>query len=651
MPPLSSSGVSPDLWTAWELTRRIAVRLYVQKARVDADGRVHAGSANNYPDRHALSPICPETPWYIHLADDRGLFRILCFDFDGKDKGGHSSPELVEAAADQTEELCGVLTQLGIPHVLCESSSSGGRHVWVALAEHAPVEVTRVLAEAAGANYPQLDHGMLSNRVTGGARPPLSPHRNGSYSRVLAGDVAVLTDPTTTLEQLRALTEQLQQLAPPARAELSIANGPAVASHRPHRELPEWGARHMATAGGGSNPSRTAYNALIAAASAGWTYADVVRAAETAPGLEHFRSRNNGHGKRTKRSRAQMHDRLEKQWAKAQVKAAAHVPLPAPREPKSLGALPELVEAARAILAAFDADPKRWGSTLGRVRERSTIASLAYLTLMTGKRDVAAAVRDLGPIGGGSKSATGEALDRLAKAGLIAQTRATSGPNASEWRLTPHYDGTSDTTRTHPKNQNTRPPAEILMEQRVLLNRFEELLTDQRHDIFSYEGLGHFAGIVYAFLQENTGYTVSQLVLKLGMRHRHVVASLSRLRKHRLVVHAGAGWARSRRDARAQIARRLGVRGILSARAQTYQVDREVWEWWQAEYATMTSAPRYRPPRRHVTSRPLYDAQNGAEMVWPRYPRDRDGLGDHVRAREHVRAGHLSPTSRIQLAA
>lgn len=651
----SVSGVSPQMRTAWELTRRIAVRPYVKKSAAEADGRVHAGSANNYPLTHALSPLCPETPWYIHLTDTAGRFRLLCFDFDGKDNAGHSSPELVDLAVDEAEALSLELQRLAIAHVLCESSSSGGRHIWVALVDGVDVDVTRALGIAAKANYRQLDHGMLSNGVrggvpTGGARPPLSPHRNGSTSRVLRGDVDALATPSTTLQQLLQLTEQLTLQAPPVRPELSIANGPADSGHRSHRELAAWGARHMATTGGGSNPSWTGWMCLLAAADAGWSFNDVARAAATAPGMETYRTKNNGTSGRVPRGRAQMHARLESQWAKATAAAALRAPLPPREDNRDLRDLAELVAGARAVLESFRISPGRWGATLGRASERSTLAALTYLTLLTGKRVVAAAGRDLGPMGAVGKTTAARALRALQEAGAVELVRAHSGMNASEWRLGPAFSTAHDRTRTQPV-PNAAPPAELFNERRVLLDALERELTDTRHDLFTYAGLGHFAGKVYAQLQPGRHATLDDVARQLGMTSRHVIASLSLLRKHRLIVKVRDGWARARRDLRAAAARLLDVAGILAARAETYQVDRELWSWWQAEYATMTATPRSRPRRPHVSSRPLFDAPAATERVWPRYPRDRDGMADHRTARQHVRDGHLSPTSRIQLAA
>jgi hypothetical protein len=642
------SGVSSFRWTPWEYTRHIAVRDHVRKAAGEADGRVRANSANNYPLHHQLGPESPETPWYIHLADLAGLFRLLCFDFDGK-TAGRVDPDLMAEAADQCDSLSQLLDELAIAHLVCESSATGGRHLWIALLDGATVSVTSMLADQAAANYPRLDHGMLRNASTGGARPPLSPHRDGSSSRALRGSLDTLLVPSTTTAQLQRLTQALAERRPASRPELTVPTGAPVASHRPHRELSRWGQAHMATANGGSNPSWTGFMCLLAAASAGWSLPDVKQAAQTAPGMEHYRTRNAGDGRRRRRSTSEAHARLERQWAKALNISAVQRPLPAYRPDQDLTELRSIVADVQAMLTSFRVSPGRWGAQLGRVSERSVLTSVAYLTLQTGKRAVGASVRDLALMAAVSSSTAAAALRRLQAAGAVVAAVGSNGGNATEWRLSLDFSTASDLTRTQPPD-NTAPPSGLFAERRSLIAMLEEQLTAARHDLFTYQGLGHFAGKLYAHLAESTGAHVDDLRRALGMQTRHVITALSRLRSVRLVVRRPGGWARSRTDLRDKGAKILGVAGILERRRHRFVVDREVWAWWQAEYATMTSSPRVRPRRPHVTSRPLFSAEKSlGERVWPRYPRRSDGQADHREARWHVEAGHLAPTSRIQL--
>ena len=298
----------------------------------DAYGRL---DENAYPSVHRVGPHSPATPWAMNLADEHGFFRVLCFDFDGKIKG-EVDDDLMEQAQDQCDALSGMLDNLSIAHVVCQSSGTGGRHIWVTLRDGAAAERIKALSGAAENNFHTLDHGMLNNKVTGSARPPLSPHRDGSSSTVLWGDLDALTANTTTLDDLDALTAALNKRKPALRAADSAPTGQVSEHHRAHRTLSRAGAAHMATIGGGSNPSWTGFACLLSAANAGWTLGDVEHAAKSAPGMEHYRTKNNGRGSRHTRSTGEARARLERQWAKALEYAAVQRPLPASREPADL---------------------------------------------------------------------------------------------------------------------------------------------------------------------------------------------------------------------------------------------------------------------------------------------------------------------------
>jgi DNA-binding transcriptional ArsR family regulator len=183
----------------------------------------------------------------------------------------------------------------------------------------------------------------------------------------------------------------------------------------------------------------------------------------------------------------------------------------------------------------------------------------------------------------------------------------------------------------------------------ALVRTIENDLTDQRHDLFTRAGLGHLAGRLYALLREHSALTIDSAARLLGVSPRHTTTILSRLRRHRVVIRHAQGWAMSRRDLRTQAARVLGVAGVLEARRALYRAERVVWEWWLAEYATMTSTPRQRPRRPHVLSRPLFEASAQGERVWPRYPRLSDGRANHREARGYVDEGVLYPENRWQL--
>ncbi|WP_228512741.1 hypothetical protein [Clavibacter sp. VKM Ac-2872] len=606
----------------------------------DAYGRL---DSNSYPRLHSLGPDAPTTPWAIRLADTAGRYRLLCFDFDGKDSTG-VVPELMEQAQDQAAVLSRTLDELAIAHVVCRSSGAGGRHVWVAVDGGAGAAQIGALATAARANFSTLDHGMLRNPAEGAARPPLSPHRDGTSSRVLAGDVAALLAPSTTTADLDALTALLTDRMPTRGAE-SGPSGPVDARHQAHRTLSRAGTAHMGTIDGGGNPSWTGFMCLLSAANAGWTFTDVEHAARTAPGMEHYRTKNTGRGARKKRSSAEARERLERQWAKAQQYAAVQRPLPR-REPQDLSELQAIVADVDAILTSFRVTPGRWGRSEADFSRRSILTALVYLTLQTGKRTVAASIRDLALMSGLGRTTAADALHALQETGFITRVTVADAGNAAEWRVTWRLSTGQGPVRSQPLD-NPRPPSELFAHRGELVARLERELTDQRHDLFTRSGLGHLAGRLYATLGQHASLTVNSAARILGVSTRHMASILGRLRRHRLIKTHPEGWARAVRDLRDTAARTLDVLGILADRAHRYHAEREVWAWWNAELTTMHTTPRARPRRPAVSSRPLFAAPGGGERVWPRYPRTAM-RGDHRAARKLVLDGALDPEARWQ---
>jgi len=610
----------------------------------DAYGRLES---NEYPLLHQVGPVEPSTPWAIRLTNAAGRYRLLCFDFDGKDAHG-PSPELTEQAVDDCDQLSHLLDEHQVDHVVCESSSSGGRHLWIALAgDGASAADVAALARAARAVLRTLDHGMLCNPAEGSARPPLAPHRDGSSSRVLRGGTQTLTSPRTDAAALAAVTRAFVELRPATRAYETIPAGTVDAGHRAHRALSRAGEAHMATQAGGANPSWTGFMCLLSAAVAGWDITDVRRASKTAPGMEHYRTKNSGRGTRRPRSSDEAEARLDRQWQRAQQYAALYDRLPAKSEPQDLSALDTVVEAVETTLQRVKATPGRWRSEAGQSRQ-SILRAIAYLTLQTGKPVVAASIRDLALMTGLGRTTAADALWALVNANLLEHVTTADAGNASEWRLASRLSTADGTVRSQPLN-NPRPPDELFGRRAVLVSTLEHDLGDIRHDLFTRAGIGHLAGRVYAQLRNGASTTVDQAARELGITTRHAATILSRLRRHRLIIAAGTAWTQSRRDLRNAAARTLGVAGYLERRAERYAAERETWAWWQAETVTMATKPQQRPRRPHASSRPLFvDTAAPGERVWPRYPRSADRRGDHRAARDLILQGALRPEARWQ---
>ena len=632
-------GVSSGTPSPWELTRRLSPRAHVGVMVRDAYGRIEE---NSYPRTHLVGPVGPDAPWLVRLADESGSFRLLCFDFDGKDAGGVSA-DLMEQAVDDCDALSGVLSAAGVAHVVCQSSGTGGRHVWVGLTG-CPSPTVGLLARAARANYSTLDHGMLLNARTGGARPPMSPHRDGSSSVVLRGSVDALLAPSTSTADLEAVTAVLDASRPAVRRSESGPSGPVDARYRARRPLSKSGLAHMGTVRGGSNPSWTGFMCLLSAAVAGWTLAEVAAEVPSAPGLEHYRTKNTSRGTRKPRNPQEAAARLERQWGKAVQYAALHAPLGADRAPQDLTELHGIVEATGALLRGFQVSPGRWGYSEKGVHQRTVLTCVAYLSLATGKRIVAASIRDVALMCGLGRTTVAHALTALAADGWLVRVLAADGGNAAEWQLAPRLFTVSDTVRSQPLH-NPRPPADLFNLRQEYVTVLEAQVTDGRHDVFTRRGLGHLAGQLYALLPRHGVLTVEAAARVLGIGRRHMTEIVSRLRTHRLISPDKDGWIRARRDYRDRAAKITGAAGTLLLRGERYQVEREIWAWWQAELQQMTARPEKRSRRPYVSARTLQFAEQPGERQWPRYPRATNGLGDHREARYWADSGMLSPGS------
>lgn len=607
---------------AWELARRMARRSYVQAMRREAGGAL---VANTYPARFYLGPKAPTTPYYVHLADEAGLYWYAAFDIDAK------TPEAFEQAREDLAVLVRLLTELDIPHVVCRSSTHGGFHVWVHV-DGAELAVMDALATAAAAVLVQLDHGMLHNPATGGVRPPGSPHRNGGRSTVLAGDTSVLLTNPTPVAKLDDLTSAFQALRPALNPRHSAPSGAVDERWKAGRDLPRWGLAHMATIGGGQNPSWTGWMCLRAAAVAGWSLDDVRAAARTAPGMETYRTRPHG-AERRRLSDDAAARRLERQWEKARASVATYEAIP--RTETAATDLTELSLIVRTVQAMTDrlaASPGRWAASEHGLTDARVLAALGWLTLHTGKRTVHAAKRAVAELTGLADTTVFDSLTRLHKAELIQRVSYGDQANAAEYRLGRVFSTPWPQVRPQP-NRNTRPPGQIFDQRAVLVRELTDRIEAGRHDAFTRDGLGPRARRAFESLT-NEGQDIHQLSARSGVPTGRLSASLQRLKRHGLAVQRMGSWRRPLKDRRHTAARRLGVAGVLEARTLRRQRERELWKWFLADLAHRQSRgvkPR-RPPE--ATQRVIFrpSDERGGEEAWPRYPRDAADRGDHRRA-------------------
>jgi DNA-binding MarR family transcriptional regulator len=628
--------------SAWDLTRAIAPRRYVNRMIAEADGTIRS---NSYPSKFPTAGYTPpSTPWTIDLTDHDGRFWFAAFDLDAK------TPEDFDQAAEDLGVLVRILRDAALPHVVCRSSPTGGFHVWVPLAGVDKATMVQ-LAAAAKAVLPSLDHGLLCNDRTGAVRPPLTPHARGGASEVMAGadDVTVLRTPTVTAGDLLRVTAAFREIRPTADPADSSPTGPIDARHHAHRALPAWGEAHMATVAGGRDPSRTGYLCLLAAAVSGWTLTDVDHAARTAPGMEHYRTRNRPTGGREPRQRAEAAARLERQWAKAQDRAVLYRYAPEERAQRDLTELAGIVDVVEAMLQAFTASPGRWTRTEADLHDSTVLTYLAWLSLRSGARDVAAALRSVAIATGIPSSTVDRSFRRLHAAGWIIRRRRPDGTNAAVWRLTERFSTPS--VHVGPLHDVTaRPPAELFDVRVTLLDALEDRLDAGRHDVFTRAGLGPTARRTYESLTtaENAHEAVAA---RAGLPHGRTRVALARLRRHALAIASRSGWRRRLHDFRTHVAKQLGVDGILQRREQQYVDERDLWAWWQSHLIRkLGRRGRDRVPTTQVVMFRAQDDRGGPE-AYPAYPCTSDGRADHQAAMRFVRRRILQELRDLELAA
>ncbi|KTR93790.1 hypothetical protein NS220_11135 [Microbacterium testaceum] len=407
----------------------------------------------------------------------------------------------------------------------------------------------------------------------------------------------------------------------------------------------------MATVGGGADPSRTGYLCLLAAAVAGWSLVDVEHAARTAPGMEHYRTRNNPTGgRRTPRVPAEAASRLRRQWEKAQERATTYHYAPQERPERDLSELQGIVATVERMLTAFRVSPGRWTHTEHDLHDSTILTAIAWLSLRSGARDVAAPLRSIATLTGIPSTTVDRSLRRLRTAGWITRVREADGADGAVWRVSEKFS-TPDVHVGPLHDMTARPPAQLFDIRATLLTDLEDRLEAGRHDIFTRGGLGPTARRIYEALTRE-GHNDQHISDRAGMPPSRTRAALARLKRHALATLTRDGWRRRVHDHRDRLARAFGLAGVLHRREQQYGHEREQWAWWNAELIRRAGKPTRR--KTAATPRPvmfhLTDARGGPDM-WPEYPRDADGLANHLEAMRYVRAGALQQLRDLELAA
>ena len=623
-------GVSPYTHEqAWALAGRLSPRPVIRVAARAATGEI----LNEYDRLWPLNEPAPTTTWAMLLADDDHRFVYLCFDFDSSSGN----------AARDADKMSYWLNELNVPHLVCVSGPTGGRHIWVRLDEPTDATVVRELAQLAKSLLPSLDTKPLLNPAAGCVRPPYAPHRVHGYSDP-QGSLTLIEEhsaPEEFPQQLRELLEDLGAELP--AVETAPVHGMVVDKdgHPRLRGVKRPLSMKMdAVLHGpaGEDASYTLAQVLAACADAHWSYRDVAALVPTAPALEHVRTRRVG-DHRARRSAEQMEKVLTGAWKHAVTFVATNPRTGEGDDASYRERVAAVTETVARVLAAADARPGLWSTgnrrTEGSHAQRTVLDALCLYMLQSARHTVEADVRRLAADTGYGRNTVSVALRALAAGDSpwVERVGVPEGVHAQKYRLHTRFStGTSGDNRTQAR---MRAFAHPLPTQQALTREIGTRLGLLRHDVFCAPGsLGRMSGLLYKTLPAAGSMTMAELVMRTGMKPDRARHRLNDLVAHGLVERVDGGWRRLSPTVRDFIARQLEVSGYLADRRDRYENERLLWAWWQAEITWMEKKAKHRRGRKSLH----YDPDRPDYAPFPRGPTKKC---DYAQAAKLVKAGYL----------
>lgn len=257
--------------------------------------RVSRDRGRTYPIRgeRPLTATLPGQPAAVPLYDEHGVTRVLVVDLDIS----HGGRTQVITDSDRLRDLvhrCG-------GQVIVDESPTGGRHLYLPLAQQVSFHDARDLAVDLAALLPSMDVKPNHNAVAGLIRPPGSVHPAGGHQALIGPLSAAVA--TATARNPPAVWDQLRQTVP-RRLRASDAALAMPADSEPvngRQGGPRPLARdYLATATTGvydtdryGSPSEARQAVITAAANAGLALTDVLSrvAGGVWPGLAAFYAR------------------------------------------------------------------------------------------------------------------------------------------------------------------------------------------------------------------------------------------------------------------------------------------------------------------------------------------------------------------------
>lgn len=642
--PNEPSGVSPySLAETWALTAQLSPRPFVRVAARDASGDI----LNQYDRTWPTAEAAPTTTWAMLLADDDLRFRYLCFDFDS---AAGNAPR-------DASRMSYWLDELNIPHLVCISGPTGGRHVWVRLGSPAEASAVHDLAYYVRSILASLDVHPLTNPASGCVRPPYAPHRAGGFSQPL-GDLGSITEHEADEDALAHLTALFVDLgatlptpatALPHGAVVDADGNPKIRG--PKRPLSP-AMSELLHSSPGPDASHTLARVLIAAADARWAFTDVTALTDSAPALEHARTRRVG-TTRTPRTSKDTAKVLAGLWKYAVRFVAAHPRARTGDDSDYRERMDAVHTAVTTAQQRADALPGLWATRNGRVggthSQRVVLDALCLYMLQSSQHVVEADIRRLSADTGYGRTTVHTALRALTEEGAagpawVQRVGTAEGVNGQRYRLHPRFSPEDQVTnRTQAR---MRAVAGGTPKTLSLIRELSTRLALLAHDVFcAPRSLGRTSGLLFTHLSPDSPTTAHQLALSTGIDPALLRRRLYALTRDGLAVRVGEGWRRGGAESRDFIARRRDVSGYLAARRAAYEVERKVWAWWLAEVTWMQE--RDKPRRGQQAPRAWSSARTPEYAAYPRGPSRRR---DHAKAAELVKAGYLERGFALEVA-
>lgn len=563
----------PAELTAQRVWRMCAPALASDRVRVSRDnGRTYPRSTER-----PLTDRLPAQPAAVRIYDADGTTRCFVADFDAK------QPHHRQKVAEQSEAFADLVRRCG-GRVVIDTSPSGGRHVYVPLADPLPWAHARALAVALAQRYSTMDKMPMMGLDSGLIRPPGSRHPSGGFQELVTDDAAAqhALSARTPAEAVRRLCLAVDvdpdapapTLAPvPSDLWRSALDLPPITDRR-RRLAPEW--ELMAVDGTWPSqwpsPSEARLAFLRACARHGWVFADVVERFESGqwPGLRRLYDRYGPHHVRSS---------LARDWHKAATtQDLTRQPADTPRMRTARNSnmkVPPTHAPTQAHHFIRDwwnvithIEPHRWKGR-GALTIRRVLRAIGAAAQMAGSTRISFGVRSLALASGIDHTTVADRLKVLREEDdpLIVRVQQAEALDADVYEL-------------------RIPDAHESLTQIA----WKPGIIRRIHPLFRVLGGGAF--LVWEVLQEAGGQAVStfDIALKSALPVRTTQESLRELAALGLVEQTGPGWVATG-DLEAA-AEETGATDLHRAVFAEHLRDREVWRELVAAWAGQALARR-----------------------------------------------------------